>query len=277
MTIQAAPSVPAGKIYQVRIAGTAQSGTVQYQAIATVTDAQKAAFSGLPVPPPFLSQSVAIGVNPPPLFVLKTDKPEIVFGKDLSATVKLVSARTEGFAEDIAVAVLPPAPAGLPAGVTAAVKPIAKGTNEVEIVFAANAQAPLGHYSVVLTGTGKQGNNTVVQPIPALALKLQAPFVLKPDFAGGNLAKGQTLKAKIVAERNPAYGGPITVSFQNLPKGVTASAAMIAAGQNEVEVTLTAAEDSAVGAVPNVIVNGEGMNGNAKLTAASAPADLTVQ
>ena len=276
MTIQAAPSVPAGKIYQVRIAGTAQSGTVQYQAIATVTDAQKAAFSGLPVPPPFLSQSVAIGVNPPPLFVLKTEKPEIVFGKDLSATVKLVSARTEGFAEDIAVAVLPPAPAGLPPGVTAAVKPIAKGTNEVEIVFAANAQAPLGQYSVVLTGTGKQANNTVVQPIPALALKLQPPFVLKPDFAGGNLAKGQTLKAKIVAERNPAYGGPITVSFQNLPKGVTAAAAMIAAGQNEVEVTLTAAEDSAVGAVPNVVVNGEGTNGNAKLTAASPATALTV-
>jgi hypothetical protein len=277
MTIQAAPTVPAGKIYQVRIAGTAQSGTVQYQAEATLTDAQKAAFSGLSVPPPFLSQSVAVGVNPPPLFVLKTDKPEIIFGKDLSATVKLVSTRTEGFAEDIAVAVLPAAPAGLPPNVTAAVKPIAKGTNEVEIVFAANAQAPLGQFSAVLTGTGKQGNNTVVQPIPALSLSLRAPFVLKPDFAGGNLAKGQTLKTKIVAERNPAYGGPITVAFQNLPKGVTASAAMIAAGQNEVEVTLTAAEDAAVGAVPNIIVNGEGMNGNAKLTAASAAVALTVQ
>ena len=277
MTIQAAPNVPAGKMYPVRIAGSAQSGTIQYQAIATVTDAQKAAFSGLPVPPPFLSQSVALGVNPSPLFVLKTDKPEIVFGKDLSATVKLVSTRTEGFGEDIAIAVLPPAPAGLPPNVTAAVKPIAKGTNEVDIVFAGNAQAPLGQYSVVLTGTGKQGNSTVVQPIPALSLSLRAPFVLKPDFAGGNLAKGQTLKTKVIAERNPAYAGPITLSFQNLPKGVTASAAMIAAGQNEVEVTLSAAEDAAVGAVPNVVVNGEGMNGNAKVAAAAAPTALTVQ
>jgi hypothetical protein len=244
--------------------------------VATVTDAQKAAFSGLTVPPPFLSHSVAIGVNPAPLFTLKTDKPEIVFGKDLSASVKLISTKVAGFDEEIAVAVLPPPPAGLPPGVTATVKPIAKGTNEVEIVFAANAQAPLGQFSAVLVGTGKQGNNSSVQPIPALSLNLRPPFTIKPDFAGGNLAKGQTLKTKIVVERNPAYAGPITLTFQNLPKGVSAAAAMIAAGQNEVEVLLTAAADAAAGAVPNVLVQGEGMNGNAKVTAASGPTALTV-
>jgi hypothetical protein len=278
MTVQSAADVAPGKMYPVRIAGTAQSGNVQYQAVATVTDAQKAAFSGLPVPPQFLSQTVAAAVNPPPLFVLKTDKPEIVFGKDLSATIKIISTPVAGFAEDIALAVIPPPPAvGLPPGVTAAVKPIAKGTNEIEIVFSANGQAPLGQFSAVLTGTGKQGNNTVVQPIPALFLNLKAPFVLKPDFAGGNLAKGQTLKVKVVAERNPAYAGPINLMFQNLPKGVTAPAAMIAAGQNEVEVVLTAAADSAVGAVPNVIIQGEGMNGAVKLAAASGATQLTVQ
>jgi hypothetical protein len=276
MTIQCAANVAPGKMYSVRIAGTSQAGTVQYQAVATVTDAQKTAFSGLTTPPPFLSPSIAVGVNPPPLFVLKTDKPEIVFGKDLSATVKVISTRAEGFAEDIALAVLPPPPAGLPPGVTAAVKPIAKGTNEIEIVYSASAQAPLGQFSTVLTGTGKAGNNTSVQPIPALLLSLQPPFTIKPDFAGGNLAKGQTLKTKIVVERNPAYAGPITLTFQNLPKGVTAAAAMIAAGQNDVEVVLTAAADAAAGAVPNVIVQGEGMNGNAKVTAASGATALTV-
>jgi hypothetical protein len=215
-------------------------------------------------------------VNPAPLFTLKTDKPEIVFGKDLSASVKLISAKAAGFDEEIAVAVLPPPPAGLPPGVTATVKPIAKGTNEVEIVFAANAQAPLGQFSAVLTGTGKQGNNTGVQPIPALSLALRPPFTIKPDFAGGNLAKGQTLKTKIAVDRNPAYGGPITLTFQNLPKGVTAAAAMIAAGENEIDVLLTAAADAAAGAVPNVVVQGEGTNGNAKLTSASGPTALTV-
>ncbi|MBS0262431.1 MAG: PPC domain-containing protein [Planctomycetes bacterium] len=278
LTIQAATNVPAGKVYPIKIAGSSQAGNVTYQAVATVTAAQKAAFSGLVNPPQFLSQSVALGVNPAPLFVLKTDKPEVVFGKDLSATVKVVAARAEGFGEEIALAVTPAAPApGLPPGVTAAVKPIAKGTNEIEISFAANAQAPLGQFSVVLLGTGKAGNNTTVQPIPALFLNLKAPFELKADFAGGNLAKGQTLKTKVIATRNPAYGGEIVLTFQNLPKGVTAAAATIPAGQNEVEVVLTAAADAAVGPVNNVVVQGEGKNGNAKLTGASGNTVLTVQ
>src|SRR5579872_1494673 len=72
MTIQCAADLAPGKLYPVRIAGTSQSGAAQYQAIATVTDAQKAAFSGLPVPPQQLSQNVAIAANPAPLFVLKT-------------------------------------------------------------------------------------------------------------------------------------------------------------------------------------------------------------
>lgn len=276
MTIAAGPNVPAGKVYNVRIAGTSQSGATQYQAIATVTDAQKAAFSGLPVPPPALAQMVAIGVSPAPLFVLKTDKPEIVFGKSLSASVKVVATRQANFGEDIALAVQP-AQNGLPPGITAAVKPIAKGTNEVEIVFSANPQAPLGQFSAVLLGTGKLGNVTAVQPIPALFLKLDNPFALKTDFAGGALAKGQTLKVKVIVDRNPAYTGPITLAFQNLPKGVTAAAAMIAAGQNEAEVVLTAAADAAVGEVKNVVVQGEGMAGNVKLTGAAPQATLNVQ
>ena len=278
MTIRSEANVPAGKLMPIRIAGKSQAGNVTYEAVATVTAAQETAFSGLFSPPQFLAQDVAVGVNPAAIFTLNTDKPQIVFGKDLSANVKITCNRVEGFAEEIALAVTPAAPApGLPPGVTAAVKPIAKGTNEIEISFAANAQAPLGQYTVVLIGTGKQGNNTVVQPIPALMLDLRAPFVLKPDFAGGNLAKGQTLKVKVVAERNPAYGGEIALTFQNLPKGVTAAAATIPAGQNEVEVVLTAAADAAVGAVNNVVVQGAGKNGNAALAGASGNTALTVQ
>jgi len=277
MTISASPQAAAGKVHLVRIAGTSKTGNTEFRAVATVTAAQRAALSNIRVPPPSLSETVALGVNPAPFFALKTEKPELIFGKDLSASVKVVSTRAGDFAEEIALAVFPAPPApGLPPGVTAAVKPIAKGANEVEIVFSANNQAPLGEFSAVLLGTGKQGNSTLTQPIPALRLSLRAPFQLKPDFGGGKLAKGQTLKVKVVAERNPAYAGPITLAFQNLPKGVSAPSAMIAAGQTEVEFELTAAADAAVGAVNNIIVQGEGMNGNAKLQAASAAA-LEVQ
>ena len=275
MTIACQPTVAAGKVYPVKIIGKTLQGTEEVQVTADVVNASKAVFAGMPYPPSPLSEAFAIGVTPAALFTLGTSAPEIVFGKDLSATVKVATNRTANFAEEIAIALLP-AQDGIPAGVTAAVKPIAKGTNEVEIAFSANAQAPLGQFSVVLVGTGKAGNITSVQPIPALLLTLKSPFELKAEIPNSTIAKGQTVKIKVVATRNPAYNGPITLTFQNLPKGVTAAAAMIPAGQNEVELDLTAAADAAAGAVPNVIVQGTGMNGNAKVTAASGNTALTV-
>lgn len=276
LTVAAAANAPAGKVHNLKIVGKSTQGAVTHQAIATVTAAQKGAFSALPVPPPALGETVAVGVTPAPLFVLKTDKPEIVFGKDLSATVKVISTRAGDFAEEIALAVLP-AQNGLPPGVTAAVKPVPKGANEVDIVFAANNQAPLGQFSAVLLGTGKQGNVTGSQPIPALTLRLAAPFELKPDFGGAKITKGGKLKVKVAVVRNPAFAGPVTLAFANLPKGVTAPATMIAADKADVELELEAAADAAVGAVNNVVVNGEGMNGNAKLAAGSPNVALTVE
>lgn len=276
MTLAAAPNVAPGKVYNLKIVGKSTQGDATFTAVATVSAAQRGAFSNLATPPQALSETVAVGINPAPLFTLKTDKPELVFGKDLSATIKVQAARMGDFAEEIAVAVLP-AQNGLPPGITAAVKPVAKGTNEIDIVFAANAQAPLGEFYAVLQGTGKGGNVTAVQPIPALKLKLQAPFELKPDLGGAKITKGGKLKIKVTAVRNPAYAGPITLAFQNLPKGVTAPATMIPADKSEVELELDAAADAAVGAVNNLVVAGEGMNGNAKVTAAAPNATLTVE
>jgi hypothetical protein len=52
---------------------------------------------------------------------------------------------------------------------------------------------------------------------------------------------------------------------------------MIPADKAEVELELDAAADAAVGAVNNLVVAGEGMNGNAKVTAAAPNATLTVE
>ncbi len=113
---------------------------------------------------------------------------------------------------------------------------------------------------------------TSVQPIPALLLSLKAPFELKTEIPGGKIAKGQTVKVKVTAVRNPAYAGPINLAFQNLPAGITAMAGGDDSGRsNGSMVDLTAAADAAAANVANVIVNGEGMNGAAKLVA-PAPA-----
>lgn len=276
-TVQSAATMPAGKVNLTRIQGIGTEGTTEIKAIATVTESQKVAFSGLSSPPPALGTAVSVGVNPAPFFTLKTEPAEIVFGKDLTATVKVIATRADGFGEDITLALLPAQPPAdqLPAGVTAALKPIAKGTNEIAITLTANNQAPLGAFGAAIAGTGKKGNDTVVQPV-GLRLNLQAPFALKLDLGEAKIKRGQMLKGKAIATRNPAYNGPIVLTFKDLPKGVTAAAATIPEGQTEVEVVLTAAADAAVGAVQNPTAAGEGTAGNAKLPAASPAFGLTV-
>lgn len=276
MTILNGGTAPDGKIYGVKIQGKAKIGEAEYVATATATGAQKAAFAATPLPPQVVSRAIALGTNPQPFFVLRTEQPEIVFGKNLSATVKIKSMRAADFPEAITLAV-EPAQNGLPAGITAAVKPIEKGKDEVEIVFTANPQAPLGNFSGVLVGTGKRGNDTVVQAAPAVRLSLRAPFSLKVELGDGKIVKGGMLKGKVVAERNPAYNGPIVVTVANLPKGVTAAAATIPEGKSEIELVLTAAADAQVGTIENLSVKGEGTAGGQKLNETAANAKLIVE
>lgn len=276
MTVRCDAAVPAGKFYPLQIVGKTVLNGAEITSVASVNDAYKAALNAMPYPPGNLETTAVAGVTSAGLFTLATATPEIVFGKDLSATVKVVATRKADFAEDIALAVQP-AQDGLPAGITAAVKPVAKGTNEIDIVFTAANGAPLGQFSAVLIGTGKKDNTTTVQPIPALTLTLKAPFELKTEIPNGKITKGQTIKVKVSAVRNPAYAGPITLTFANLPAKVTAAAAMIPAGANEVEVDLVAAADAAAADVKNVIVNGEGVNGNAKLPGAAPAVGLIVE
>lgn len=266
---------PDGQIYPTKVIGKAKIGEAEITEFATASAAQKATFANMPVPPKVLQSAIAVGATAQPFFVLRTEPAELVFGKNLSASVKIKTMRTD-FVEAITLAV-EPAQNGLPAGITAAVKPIDKDQGEVEIVFTANAQAPLGLFQGVLLGTGKKGDATVVQAAPAIRLRLEAPYSLKIEIGEGKVAKGGTLKGKVVATRNPAYNGPIVLTFANLPAGVTAAPATIAEGQAEVEVVLTVAADAAAATVENVVVSGAGNVGDAKFAENSGNAKLIVE
>ncbi len=276
LTVHARPDFAAGQLLGVKILGTAKIGEADVVATADVVGVHKARFSNMRFPPSALATQVAASTMPPNGLVLKVDPPEIVFGKDLSAKVKVIAERSLGLDEAVALAVLP-VPSELPAGITAAVKNVDKGANEVEIVFSANAQAPLGEFSGILQGTLKQGDKTVVQPTPAIRLKLQAPMAVSVDTAGGKIAKGKELAIKVKVQRNPAFTGPVNLTVQNLPAGVTAPATMLPADASEIEVKLTAAADAAAVAKADVNVKADGMNGNAKLESVSPNVTITVE
>ena len=276
LTVTATAEAATVRLLPVTIVGTALIGQGEFQTTASISAALKGRFHGMPWPPQLLQHSVAAAVGPKPQLVLRAEPTELVFGRDLKATVKIIAERADGFDDQIALKVTPEK-GGLPAGISVAAKPIPKAENEIEVVFSANGKAPLGEFTAVLSGTLKKDKTTVTQAAPGFRLKLQPPFVLKLDAADSNLAPGGQMNVKVTAQRNPAYHGAIALSFQNLPKGVVAADATIPEGQDEVAIVITAADDTQPAAVNNVTVQGTGQVEKAKLTAVSAAVTLTVE
>ena len=274
LTLQAAPEFAGGELYQINIVGTAKIGDADVTVPAQIGGVLKTRNNAMRWSPSNLNRFVAASSAPAPGFSWRVEPSTAVFGKDLSTKVKLIATRAAGFEEGVVVAITPPQN-GLPAGVTIAVKNIDKGQTEAELVISANNQAPLGEFTAGLSGTLKQGDKTVVQGM-ALRLNLAAPMTIKLDPATGKIAKGGELVVKAIVDRNPAFAGPVTVTLQNLPAGITAAPATIAADQTAVEVKLTAAADAATANVNNVTAKADAMAGAAKLEATSAAIVLAV-
>lgn len=275
MTLQSTPDFAPGELYGISIVGTAKLGAADVVVPAEITSALKARNNNMRWIPSTLNKYVVASSAPAPGFVWKVEPDTLVFGKDLSAKAKLIATRAAGFDEPITLAILPPQN-GLPPGVTLALKNIEKGQNEVEIVVSGNNQAPLGEFTAGVTGTLKQGNKTVTQGM-AIRLNLAAPLSLKLDPAGGKIAKGGELLLKAIVERNPAFSGPVNVVLQNLPAGVSAAAATIAADQTMVELKLTATADAAAASVNNLTVKGDAMVGPGKYETTSPAVMLVVE
>jgi hypothetical protein len=265
LTLQGTDGVVAGGIHPVRIVGTAKIGKTEFKSQATITTAMKASTNQMPWPPQVLEHEIAVGVAPKPPFALAISQPVLEFARKLKATVKVTVTRQPKFDEAITLAVTP-AKNGLPGGITAAVKPIAKGTNDVEITFSANDKAPLGQFTAVLTATHKKGKQTVVQTVPGIMLKISEPYRLSVEDYKSSISTSGTATFKVKIVRNPAFKSAVKLTVDGLPAGVTATAPEIAADANEVQVTLTA-KDAKVAAVESVTVNGVGQEFSVKAIA----------
>ncbi|MEC7557757.1 MAG: hypothetical protein VYA32_11290, partial [Planctomycetota bacterium] len=149
--------------------------------------------------------------------------------------------------------------------------------NEIEITFTGNNKAPLGDFTANLNAQLKKGKTTVTQPIPSIGLALKAPMTLNAQAAGPKLARGGQLKLKVSVARNPSLAAAVALTVANLPKGVTATAATIAADKTEVEITLTAAQDAQQGAVKNLLVKGTATVGKVKHATDAPAVALTVE
>ena len=189
LTVQAAADAAVNTLVPVSVVGTAKVGEADVRDVAAVTETLRAAWSNTVVTPGILQDSVAVATAPSQGLSLRIEPAEIVFGKELQATVKVIAERGEGRDAAIALAVNP-AQNGLPPNVAAEMKPIEAGQNEVALVFTANENAALGPFTVVLSGTHSKDNVNTVVSTPGIGLRLEAPFAITPTVADPKLVRG---------------------------------------------------------------------------------------
>jgi hypothetical protein len=180
LTLRSSTDAKAGSIAPVRIVGTAKIGEAVVESSASISDALRSKFHAMPWPPQILADRAAVAVSPKAPFSLRTEPAKIVVKQKGKTSVKVIVERSSGFDEPITLALNPlpkgnPSKGGLPGGLTAVVKPIPKGKNEIEIVFSANDKAPIGEFTATLVATHKKAKATTTQSVPGIAIQVKKP------------------------------------------------------------------------------------------------------
>lgn len=267
LTLAANPDAAQGQLAVCRIWGTAEINGQKITHQLDMTELLSGALSNTTWPPQPLTRLLAAGVGPKPFFTLRTESPTVVVGRNTAAKIVVKATRAEDFKEQIALKA-----EGMPDKVTVEVQPIEKEKDTAEITIKAAADAPLGVYTILLTGTGKRGDQELAQPAPAVNVDVRQAFELSADLGDANLTRGGKLELKVKAVRHGNFAGAINFTLQNLPTGVTTEGELVVPeDQTEVAVQLVAAEDAQVGAVENLTVAGKASVGGADQEV-SAPA-----
>ncbi len=95
-------------------------------------------------------------------------------------------------------------------------------------------------------------------------------LVLEKDNLG--VLPGQTAKIKLNAIRTGGFAGEISLAASDLPPGVTTAPLAIAANQNQIEMSFTAAKDAAIGDTRRALVIGTApVDGQRLLRTAEVP------
>jgi hypothetical protein len=101
-------------------------------------------------------------------------------------------------------------------------------------------------------------------------------FRLRADPANLNIPQGGSTFVTVTANRAPGYDGPIAITVQGLPAGVTASPATIPAGQDSTMILLSADASASFNTVPTTykIVGHATINGREQMRIANEDAPL---
>jgi len=265
LTLQAPADAQPGTFAATTIRGRARIGDRDVERTASLAGVVRGQWNQTVLVPATVEENLAYAVVPPAPLNLSVQPGSITLGPGLSTQFEVAARRGEGIDEAVQLAINPPKN-GVPGNVTVEVKPVDKGKETVTVVVKATEKAPLGRYTVVLTGTHKKGKATVTASTPGIELNLQPGLTATVAAPEGALQRGGELAVPVTVTRNPAYSGPVVVSLEKLPAGVTCENTTIPADQSSGMLKLKATGDAAAGPLKGVVIKAVA-EGNAAVTA----------
>jgi hypothetical protein len=251
--------------------GDAKTGETTLQAKASTLAALSKLFNGLPTPPASLDGSIGVGIGPvfADFFKLEVEPTVVPFPQLVgTSTFKLKVTKLNKFDDKITLAV-----EGLPPGVTATVPPaIEKGTVVANITLQGPAALAPGEHTFRITGSATFQNQPKTITLGDVKLRV-VDAVGVTITPAGPLTPGGKQKVKVVLTRYAAEKEAATITFKDLPKGITVPANLtVAADKNEVETELSAAADVTPGPVELVAVAAMNVKGRPVIASSAATA-----
>jgi uncharacterized membrane protein len=163
-------------------------------------------------------------------------------GETMEATIGIE--RGTNFQEDVTLKF-----ADLPAGVTIdpAEPQIKHGDKETKVVVKAGDDAAVGDYKIKVLGHPTKGTDAEVDFKVTVAARDN--FSLSLPLLSTEIKQGEKKSVAFDIKRNKSFDQDVTLSFGELPKGVTVDASnpVIKSGETESQVAFTAASDAALG------------------------------
>jgi len=174
MTITTNADVPVRRLSSVRIIGSATIDGSEFKSSVSIENQLRSRWSNVPILPGTLFDDVVLSSSPAVPLVMSRSAVEVQLPQNGKASLTITAVRGEKITEAITLTTLP-AKNAVPAGLGVALKPIAKGQNEIAIELTANDKVPVGPYSLVLQATHKLDKTTTTAIVPGVVIHIVEP------------------------------------------------------------------------------------------------------
>ena len=271
-----------GELFSTKLVGKATIDGKEVAVVASTSEALKKLWPQTLYWPPVLEGSIGLGIGPesPPLFALGVGAPVVTFPRLVGqAEFSVVALRIE----KEYVAPLTLRVEGLPAGVSAEIKPVDKGQREYTVVLKGPTDLAEGRQTIRIVAFGEHKSRAQKVVLTSVPFQVITP-VSVAIAPSGPIVAGKTQTVKVSVSRTPPAGGgdrpAIMLKWKNLPPGIFGPETVVLPAERdrvEVQLQLTAAADAKAGTYKDLTVVATTKVNGQDVTVESQPATLETE